>query len=139
MIRVEGLRELTRGLRRVSAELPGVVQSVNRDIANEVVVSARQEAMSLPGRSKFARLIGPAAGKDWAGVRVSARHKAAGGWLFGALQYRRFRPWIGNKGIDLTKDTYAVGPAIQMNLPRLERDYHTRIGRALRKAFPEGF
>lgn len=137
MLKVEGLKEFTSALRKVSADLPRVVRRVNADIARQVAADAKSEAMGLPGRSKFAGLISSSAGQNFAAVRVSASHPAAGGWVFGSRRFRQFRSWIGNRA-DLTSDTYAVGPAIQKNLPRIEASYHARIGVALRKAFPKG-
>lgn len=142
-VEIPGLRDFNRALRKVSADLPKITRRAHADFATEVRDEARSNAAGLPGRSKFARLIVSSAGQNFAAVRVRDSHPAAAGWVFGALAFRQFRPWVGRQAPvagygDFGPGAYAVSPAIRTEAPRVLDEYHRRVQALFRQAYPKG-
>jgi hypothetical protein len=142
-VQIDGLKDFNRSLRRVDAQLPKVTRQAHAEYAREVRDAARSNARSLPGKSRFARLISSSAGQNFAAVRVRAAHPAAAGWVFGAIQFRQFRRWVGKQAPadgfgDFGPGSYAVSPAIRTEAPRVLDEYHRRVQNLFKLAYPGG-
>jgi len=142
-VKIEGLKEFNRTLRKVNSDLPKITTRAHREFATEVRDAARSNARALPGKTKFAGLIRHSAGQNFGAVKLKASHPAAAGWVFGSLRFRRFRRWVGLQSAvdgygDFGPAAYAVGPAITREAPRVLDQYHRRVQQAFRQAFPGG-
>ncbi len=145
-VRIEGLKEFNRALKRVSKELPKITRLVHKEMSMDVSRVAGANARVLPGGRLFSGLIKTSAGINFAAVRFKASHPAAAGWIFGSHQYGQFLSWVGNQstgnyGDDIYgsfgPEAYAVAPALRLVVPRLQAEYWRRMQRAFRGAFPK--
>lgn len=98
-VRIEGLREMRAQLKRLGVEWPKELRKVNRKVADLAAEYARggaddaggvaaKAAYSIKGRNDQTAVI-----ITWGG----SGYEFADGAFFGALQYKRFQPWIGNQ------------------------------------------
>ncbi len=141
-VRIEGLKEFNRALKRVSKELPKITRLAHKDFAVEVSAVAKRNALSEPGGSIFAGLIRASAGVNFAGIRLKATHPAAAGWIFGSHSFGQFNAWVGQQAYvpgygQFGPAAYAIGPAITSEAPRVQATYEQRVQRAFRGAFPK--
>lgn len=150
-IRVEGLDELARELRRIDPRLTKQLQKAHKEISTKVAGKAS---------TKVAGLGGPKSGAAAAGVRPRAGQKKATlvllgsnpyvraavmgsniHWVFGrpvpaeSMRRRVWKPWVGN---DWTAEDglYGVSPAIREAMPNILDTYADSITDALKAAFP---
>lgn len=96
-IQVEGLREFRRELRSVDDKWPKVLKRAHQEAADLAAEYARGGADAEGGVvAKAAFSIRAAATTTGGRLRWGGRgFEFADGAFFGALQYQRFRPWIG--------------------------------------------
>jgi hypothetical protein len=145
-VRVQGLDDFRRELRRMGARVTTRLSAANQDVADRLVVNpARREAQGQPG----------ATGKlaEGSTIRAARRQKASvvviGGttkspWAlgaeFGAKQYPQFPPFRGNQFDSSGGDAgYAVHPVIRRNLPDIETAYLDAMEDLAAFAFPRPF
>lgn len=97
-VEIHGLLEMRRELKAIDARWPREVRKINRDVGDAAAEYARGGADSHGGVvAKAAYSIVGAGTQTGARVRWGGRgFEFADGAFFGALQYQRFEPWIGN-------------------------------------------
>lgn len=131
-VRVDGIRELNRALKRLGGEFPGELKEANREAADFVAAGARGRAVSLGSTAAHvAPSIRASAGQQSAAVSFGgAAYPMAGGAEFGAIRYKQFQPWRGS-GSDAG---YFVYPTIRDNSERIADTYVERLDDLLRRA-----
>jgi hypothetical protein len=131
-LRVEGLTESIRGLRKVHKELPELVVKAVRNQSRDIVVpEARSRWAGQPIRpSQATSVVKWQADQKGASLvlRYSA-HPYAAGVEFGAHRYKQFRSWRGNQFsvVPGASTGYVVQDAIRSTLPRVEETLLTII------------
>ncbi|MGH9460369.1 MAG: hypothetical protein ACRD1X_04075 [Vicinamibacteria bacterium] len=147
-VRVEGLAELSRVLKRMDSDLAKELRKANKDAAQVAATVSKSRALSVGGvAAKVAPTIRASAGVKSASVGFGgAQAPMAGGAEFGAnrdrlrqrstgtyVGYRQFQPWRGsgrNAG-------YFVYPAIRDNENRIVEQYTDALDHLLRRTFPD--
>lgn len=150
-ISIEGLRAFRADLKRIGVQWPKELRKVNRKVADLAAEYARggaddaggvaaKAAFSIKGRNDQTAVV-----ITWGG----SGYEFANGAFFGALQYQRFLPWIGNQstgGWELGtgaegpgQGPYGIGrafnPRVVEELTRLHLDALTDLAK---DAFPSG-
>lgn len=131
-VRVDGIAELHRALKRLDPELEKELKRANKSIAQFVADDARAAAYSLGGvAAKVAPSVKANAGSGWAGISLGgSAYPMAGGAEFGAYQYHQFKPWRGNN----SDAGYFMYPAIRQDADRIETEWKDAADAAIRKA-----
>jgi len=133
-IRVEGLKDLTRELRKADRDFPKQIRLVNLRIATDVANEARSGATSLGGvAAKAAPSIRALAQQSRAQVKLgSDRYPYALGAEFGSLRFRQFKAWRGSG----QSAGYFLYPAIRKESPQIIASYSRMVADVTRAAFP---
>ena len=130
-VRVEGLDETVRVLRKVDRELPKRLAKVHRTSA----ISVREEARGNIGDQPIPKqktLVTHFATPRTAGVTLRAsRFPWAMGAEFGAKQFAQFKPWTGNQ-FTLQFPGYIVQPSIGKLLPVIHARYADNVLKAFK-------
>ena len=156
-IKIDGMDESLKGLRRANADLPKVVAKVSREIAkNPVAARARKKWGAQPINSSKANKAITASGTARGAainLRASAVPTAAAveygahiHYVFGRpvpareLSRRVFKPWRGNQfTVSAGASTgYVVQDAIRETLPIVERRFQTEVFDAIFEAVKRG-
>ena len=137
VVRIEGLRDLTRDLSKAGGKVSKAMPEANQRVAHDLVVKpARSKASGQPGASgKLAQTGIRAARRARAAVVVIGGTKSsewALGAEFGSKRYRQFQPFRGNQWEGLPG--YVVQPTIRENKPRIEAEYLDTVYDTVRKA-----
>ena len=151
-LKVEGLDELARELRRIDPRLNKELQKAHKEISTRVAekASGKVGGLGVPRAGAAAAGIKPRAGQQKATVALLGsnpwvRSVVMGTnvhWVFGRsilaenMSRRVFRPWIG---ADWTPESglYGVSPVIAAAMPNIIDTYADHIMAALSKAFPD--
>ena len=151
-LKVEGLDELARELRRIDPRLNKELTKAHKEIATKVASKAagKVSRLGVPRAGAAAAGIRPRAGQQKATVALLGSNPwvravvmgAEQHWVFGrpvlaeGMSRRVFRPWIG---ADWTPESglYGVSPAIASSMPNIIDTYADHIMKALSKAFPD--
>jgi len=134
-IRVEGLKEFNRELRKIDRDFPKQVRLVNLRIATQVANEARAGAQSLGGvAAKAAPSIKALAQQARAQVKLgSDRYPYALGAEFGSAgKYPQFKAWRGSG----QSAGYFLYPAIRHESPQIIASYSRMVADVTRAAFP---
>lgn len=149
-IKVEGLAELSRALRKMDTDLAKELRGANKDAARVAATAAKSRALSVGGAAaKVAPTIRASSGLKSASVGFGgAAAPFAGGAEFGAARdrqrtrstgtyvgYRQFKPWRGAG----RSAGYFVYPAIRDNEARIIEQYMESLDHLLRRTFPDRF
>jgi hypothetical protein len=140
-VRVIGLADFRRELRRMSATLPRELRSANLSAAKLVADEARPRAQAQGGVArKTAPSIKALAQQRGAAVRIGGvRYPFALGAEFGSKGYRQFKPWRGNQwSPDQGSVGYFLHPAVRDTRRRVIDLYGDLIERLAARAFPKG-
>jgi phage gpG-like protein len=122
-IRIEGLRELSRGLKLVEDGLQKEIGSVFKRAAEKVASAARRAINSRSGR--LAGSLKPFGTQRKAGVRMGGgRIRYAGPYEFGG--YPGNRPYIATGR--------AIYPTFKSMVPAVQRDVAEELQGLIRKA-----
>lgn len=134
-VRVAGLADFQRELRKVNADLPKELRKANIEAAEVVASDARRRAEARGGVSrKSAPSIKAQGEQRRSKVSIGgARFPFALGAEFGSIQYAQFDPWTGN-GSDAG---YFLYPAIRETREEFMDVYEQVIDRLSRRAFPD--
>ena len=140
-VRVTGLKELNRELKRVDADFPKAMRKASMEAATLVVVAAQARAAAgRPVQRKAARAIKARAGAARAAVAVTptAAIPFARGAFFGAKRFPQFPPWVGNtwQPGSPTSGPYAINPAIDDKRDEIIDLHAKAIFEITAKAFP---
>lgn len=130
-VKVDGLAELNRALRRMGPEFQKELKGANLDVAQLVAEDARAAARSLGGvAAKTAPSIQAKGYTQSAGVALGGPgYEFAGGAEFGSIRFKQFQPWRGN-GSDAG---YFVYPSIRADLERIETEYTAAIDALIKR------
>lgn len=133
-VKVDGLRELNRALRKLGPESQKELKEASRKVASFVAADARSAAIGLGGvAAKSAPSISAVGGVSGAGVAFGgARYPFAGGAEFGSIRYRQFKPWRGN-GPDAG---YFVYPSIRRDADRIVTEFTDAVDKVIERNFP---
>jgi hypothetical protein len=133
-IRVDGLDDLRRELRRLGDAWPKELKVANRDAADIVVTSAKGKAAAVGGVAAKAAESLRALNQQRAAVVAlgGAAYPYAMGAEFGSIRYRQFRPWRGSAG----DAGYFLYPAIRGERDRVLDTYEKALDRITKRAFP---
>ena len=131
-VRVDGIAELHRALKRLDPELEKELKRANKSIAQFVADDARAAAYTLGSvAAKVAPSIKANAGSGWAGISLGgSAYPMAGGAEFGSYRYHQFQPWRGNS----SDAGYFMYPAIRQDADRIETEWKDAADAAIRKA-----
>ncbi len=144
-IRINGLVDLQRELRKINEKLPKALGDVNKDVADYVVHRAQGRA-STPLEHRAADTLKAARQQRVALVRMGgAKNPEALGAEFGAIRniprntgrgivrgWNQFREWRGND----ESAGYFLFPTIRDDTPQIIDRYAELIDRLCKKAFP---
>lgn len=133
-IRVTGLDDLRRELRRLGDVWPKELKVANHDAAEIVVTSAQSKAAGLGGVAAKAAGSLRALNQQRAAIVAlgGAAYPYAMGAEFGSFRYRQFRPWRGNAG----NAGYFLYPAIRGERDKVLDTYEKALDRITKRAFP---
>lgn len=132
VIRVEGVRELSKALRDVGPEAKAELAGASKTVAGFVASDSAQAAASLGGvaakTAPYLKARGSASGS--AGVALGgARAPFAGGAAFGSDRYKQFKPWRGNG----STAGYFLYPQIRSNAERIVSEYTQALDDIIKK------
>ena len=135
-VRVKGLREFQREIRRISPELAKELRVVNKTVAQTVVDGAVGRAQALGGvQAKAGGSLKARAQAQAAQVVLGGpKYPYAMGAEFGSIRYRQFPSWRGSSA----SAGYFLYPTIRENSAKIIESYGEAIDRIAAKAFPEG-
>jgi hypothetical protein len=150
-LRVEGLAELARELRRIDPRIAKELQRGHKEVSTEISGKAKSKVSALTDASgRGAAGIRPRATAAKATIALlgsnpfvrAAVMGANTHWVFGrpvpaaSMRRRVWQPWVGN---DWTPEEglYGVSPAIREAIPSILETYADRVMAALAVAFPE--
>jgi hypothetical protein len=142
IVGIEGLAELQRELRRLSAEAPKELRKTHLEAAEYVRDRARAKARSVgPMQAKAATTLVAAAEQRYAKVRLGKAGVAWGfalGAEYGARAYPQFPAWRGNQWTDEggVGVGYFLHPAIRESGDGLLDLYDRELAALTRRAFP---
>lgn len=141
-LEVHGLKDLSRTLKELDAELPKQLRKAGLAVAKLVAAEARSQAgTGTRTQRKAAAAIKARAGAASASVAVQATAQVpfALGAFFGAKRYAQFSPWIGNKwesGV-AGEGPYAINPAIVALEDQILAVYGEAVDEVTKQAFPD--
>jgi hypothetical protein len=129
---VVGLDSLLKDLRAANRALPRIVTKAIRDSTKrELLPAATRNLASQPVPKSRTKL---GVSSTTRGAALTGRAPWIMGAEFGSLQYRQFRPWVGNRYTGAVGFTgYIMGKAINDRLPELERRWLDDVTEALAK------
>lgn len=156
-VRIVGLDEVRRELRRISPVLSKKLQVAHKAISTDIAEKSKSRMAGLPGprSSKAAQGIRPRGGQRSAQIALLGSNEFVRAfefgtrrhWLFGrpvaasSMSRRVFPPWKGNQwdaGDGPARGVgYAVQPTIRENVEKIAETYTDRIEDAFAGAFPE--
>lgn len=131
-IRVEGLTELQRALKKIDG-FERELSKTNRETAQMVMADARGEAQSQGSTAAHvAPAIKTTASATYAAVSLltSGRYAMAAGAEFGSDRYRQFKKWTGfgeNAG-------YFMWPTIRRDADKIQHKYESGMDDLLKRA-----
>lgn len=130
-VSVEGLAELRRALKAVSAAAPKELSAAGKDVARFVADDAQGKAAGLGGvAAKVAPSIRAAAAGGGGAISLGgAAYPMAAGAEFGGQgrpTTQQFKPHLGRTG-------YFVYPSIRENSGRIEDEFRDAIHELMRK------
>lgn len=133
-VRVQGLAEFQRELKKAGADLPKQLAGANRDAAQVVATQAVSNLTSLGGvAARIAPTVKAAAEQRRSKVTLGGpQHPEAMGAEFGGQgrpTTQQFRPHRGREG-------YGLYPAVRETEDEFMRTYEQMLGVLMRKAFP---
>ena len=139
---VQGLKEFSRDLKRINAELPKQLRKAGLGVAKLVAAEARTRARSGTRiQRKAATAIKAQAGAARASVAVKPTAKVpfALGAFFGAKRYPQFEPWVGStwKAGVAGEGPYAINPAIVALEDQIVAVYAEAVDEITKQAFPD--
>lgn len=119
---IVGLDSLLRDLKAANRALPRIVtKSIRETSKREVLPKAKRNLGSQPVPKSRTRITVSATQR---GAALVGRAPWIFGAEFGALQYRQFRPWVGNQYTGATGFSgYILGRAINDTITTLERTW----------------
>jgi hypothetical protein len=135
-LKVEGLDETVRGLRKIDKELPKVLALQHREAATNIQQGAQRRLAGEPV-PKRTGVIGRSATARHATITLKySRYPWAAGAEFGSIRYRQFRRWRGNQFTPQLPGGpgYLIQPTIAQKLPQLDNDYADAVLRAFKQA-----
>lgn len=138
-LRVEGLNDTARALRRVNRDLPRVLALIHREAATDVQRGAQARLAGEPV-PKRTGVIGRSASARQASVVLKySRYPWAAGAEWGSIRYRQFRRWRGNQFTPALPGGpgYLIQPTIASKLSDIEREYADGVVEAFREALAE--
>lgn len=131
-VKVDGLADFQRELRKMDAALPKELRQTNLRIAQKVADKARTRMSGRPGSGRKAApsIVARAQQRSGAVKIGGARFPFALGNEFGSRRFRQFPP--------PNRDGYAVFPTIKESRQEIEKDYLDALRQLARRAFPKG-
>lgn len=134
VVRVEGLADLQRELRRLDSKLPRELRLANLKAAEVVATAARSKASSLGSvAAKTAPSIKAAAEQRRSKVTLGGpKYPFAMGAEFGSIEYAQFKPWTGSD----SSSGYFFYPAIRGTREEFMATYERALDQLMRAAFP---
>jgi len=137
---VAAARDLGKAVQALGREDRRANRVVAAQVADWVQAAARG---GLPQQRHFAPAIQPRSTQKVARlaiVRAGYKQPNAGadGTFWGALQYRRFQPWVGNQYTSPNSGPYVITPTVAARQAEIAELYADARMRALAVAFPEG-
>lgn len=134
-VRVEGLADFQRELRKLDSKLPRELRVANLKAAEVVASDARSRAASLGGVArKTAPSIKAAAEQRRSKVTLGGpRFPYALGAEFGSIQHTQFKPWTGSD----SSSGYFLYPAIRGTRDEFMDAYEDALDQLMRAAFPD--
>lgn len=134
-IRVTGLKELARELKRLNSDWPKELRLAAKQAAAIVATDARRRATSAGGvLGKSAPSIKPGGTQRGAYVKIGGTSwPYALGAEFGSVRFRQFKPWRGS-GEDAG---YALYPAIRAKNAQVVDKFGDMLADLTRRAFPD--
>lgn len=149
-VEVRGLREFQMELRSADPRLARALTKANREIAEKVAANVQAKARARKGVAAKAAPAVVGRGEQRAAkiaINKGTNYKFADGAFFGALQYRQFPAWVGNRyfnawpvGINDEgpgRGPYAINPGIYQSIPEIEAFYLDAFEDAVARAFPD--
>lgn len=135
IVRVEGLADFQRELRKLNADLPKELRKANIEAAEVVAKDARQRAEGRGGvAAKSAPSIKAQGEQRRSKITIGGpKFPFALGAEFGAVEYPQFDPWTGS-GSDAG---YFFYPAIRDTREEFMDVYEDALDRLARRAFPD--
>lgn len=130
-VNVEGLAELRRALKAVSADAPRELNAAAKDVAGIVADDARGTAAGLGGvAAKVAPSIKPSGTARGGAINIGGpAYPMAGGAEFGGQgrpTTQQFKPHLGRTG-------YFVYPSIRSNADRIADTFSDKLDDLMRK------
>ena len=155
-VRIVGLNEVRRELRRVSPAMAKKLQVAHKAISTDIAEKSRSRMAGLPGprSSKAAQGIRPRGGQKSAQIALLGSNEFVRAFEFGtrkhmvfgrpvaasSMRRRVFPPWQGNQwnaGEGPARGVgYAVQPTIRENVNHVWDTYTDRLEDAFAGAFP---
>ena len=138
-LRVEGLSEMVKGLRAIDKKLPKIVARANKQLTEKIMLpEARRRWAAQDIRPSVAsQVIKPSGTATAAGLRLraatSGKFPFAAGVEFGALAFKQFRRWRGNKWTVAPGSStgYVVQDAIRDNLNKFGKQWLNAVHREM--------
>ncbi len=133
-VKVQGLRELSRALKKLGPEAQKELKTASREVAGFVASGAANRARSLGGvAAHVAPSISATGGVSGAGVGFGgAAYPMAGGAEFGSYRYKQFKPWLGNG----PGAGYFVYPTIRAESDRIVQQFSDAVDKVIERNFP---
>jgi hypothetical protein len=134
-LRVEGLNETVKGLRKVDSELPKVLAAQHRETATDVQHGAQARLAGEPVPKRTGVIGRSATARHATVVLRYSRYPWAAGAEYGSIKYGQFRRWRGNQFTPQLPagPGYLIQPTIAKKLPQIDRDYADAVMDAFQK------
>lgn len=133
-VRIEGLAEFLRELKKVDADLPKEIRLANKGFADNIASQAAGAFSSLgAGGPNVGATVKSFAQQRQAGIKFGGDLPYSMGVEFGARTLPQFAPWRGSgEGAG-----YALFPTIEANRDDLLERVGDAIDDVMRRAFPD--
>lgn len=130
-VKVVGLSDLNRRLKELGPAAQKELRETNKSVAEFVADDARAAALTIGGvAAKVAPSIKAKGTNLGGGVSIGgAAYPFAGGAEFGAIKYKQFHPWRGNK----ETAGYFVYPSIRRDADRITTEYSKALDRLIER------
>ena len=135
-IKVEGLNEFRRELKKLEENLTPELKQINYELATQVTSWAQTKAAAVSPQASKAAKEGLKASRTAARAQVilgSNRAPYALGAEFGSHQYKQFPAWRGND----TGAGYFLWPSIRDHKDEITKLYGDALDKLARRAFPD--
>ena len=135
-IKVEGLNEFRRELKKLEENLTPELKQINYELATQVTSWAQTKAAAVSPQASKAAKEGLKASKTAARAQVilgNNKTPYALGAEFGALQWKQFQRWRGND----TGAGYFLWPSIRDHREEITKIYGDALDKLARRAFPD--